>query len=121
MDNQITVLPDGSAFATASWPLPRDHWLYAPRGEWDSARDEYAECPLPILTNAQRQAVTAAARYAIRGATMCGQDQDFDPDALVLNLCYALCGPAGGALLPADAAMVDEGGDKRASDWPQGA
>jgi len=39
----------------------------------------------------------------------------------VLNLCYALCGPAGGALLPADTAMVDEGGDKRASDWPQGA
>ena len=102
MDNQCTVLPDGSAFATASWPLPKDHWLYAPRGEWDNARDEYAECPLPILTNAQRQAVTAAARYAIRGATMCGQEQDFDPDALVQNLCYALCGPAGGATLAAD-------------------
>lgn len=102
MDNQVTVLPDGSAFATASWPLPKDHWLYAPRGEWDNARDEYAECPTPILTNAQRQAVTAAARYAIRGATMCGQDEDFDPDALVLNLCYALCGPAGGATLPTD-------------------
>ena len=121
MDNQVTVLPDGSAFATASWPLPKDHWLYAPRGEWDSARDEYAECPTPILTNAQRQAVTAAARYAIRGATIRGQDEDFDPDALVLNLCYALCGPAGGALLPVDTAIVDEGGDKRASDWPQGA
>jgi hypothetical protein len=93
-DNTVTVLPDGSAFATASWPLPKDHWLYAPRSEWDSGRDEYAECPLPILTQAQRQAVIAAARYAIRGATMCGQDEDFDPDALVLNLCYALCGPA---------------------------
>ena len=102
MDNTCTVLPDGSAFATASWPLPKDHWLYAPRGEWDSARDEYAECPLPILTNAQRQAVTAAARYAIRCATMCGQDQDFDPDAMVLNMAYALCGLAGGALLAAN-------------------
>jgi hypothetical protein len=98
-DPTCTVLPDGSAFAVASWPLPKDHWLYAPRGEWDSARDEYAECPPPILTRAQAQAVTAAARYAIRGATMCGQEQDFDPDALVLNLCYALCGPAGGAAL----------------------
>ncbi len=29
MDNQVTVLPDGSAFATASWPLPKTHWLYA--------------------------------------------------------------------------------------------
>ena len=102
MSETCTVLPDGSAFATASWPLPKDHWLYAPRGEWDSARDEYAECPAPILTRAQVQAVTAAARYAIRGATMCGHDQDFDPDALVQNLCYALCGPACGALLPAD-------------------
>ena len=99
-----TVLPDGSAFSTASFPLPKDHWLYAPRGEWDNERDEYAECPQPILTNAQRDAVRTATRYAIRGATMCGQDQDFDPDALVLNVCYALCGPANGAVLPADAA-----------------
>ena len=104
MSETCTVLPDGSAFATASWPLPKDHWLYAPRGEWDNERDEYAECQRPIMTNAQRDAVIAAARYAIRGATMCGQVQDFDPDALALNLAYALCGPACGALLPADAA-----------------
>lgn len=103
MDDGVTVLPDGSAFAVASWPLPKDHWLYAPRGAWDSVRDDFADLPRPILTNAQREAVRTAARYAIRGATMCGQDMDFDPDALVLNLCYALCGPAGGALLPADA------------------
>ena len=94
-----TVLPDGSAFAVASFPLPKDHWLYAPSGDWDNDRDEYAECPEPILANALRAYVTAAARYAIRGATMCGQETDFDPDALVLNVCYALCGPAGGAAL----------------------
>ena len=92
-DNSVTILPDGSAFATASWPLPKDHWLYAPRSEWDSERDEFAECPRPILTNAQRDAVVAAVRYAVRGATMCGQEPDFDPDALVLNAVYALCGP----------------------------
>lgn len=98
MNDEVTVLPDGSAFVMASWPLPKDHWLYAPRGEWDNTRGEYAECPAPILTNAQRQIVAAAARYAIRGATMCGQEQDFDPDALVQNMVYALCGPAGSAL-----------------------
>jgi hypothetical protein len=92
-DNTVNIPPDGSALALASYPLPKDHWLYAPRGEWDNERDEYAECPRPILTGEQRQAVIAAARYAIRGATMCGQDEDFDPDALVQNLCYALCGP----------------------------
>ena len=93
MSNDCTVLPDGSAFAVASWPLPKDHWLFAPRGEWDSERDEYAECPRPILKEADVQAVIAAARYAIRGATSCGQDTDFDPDALALNMAYALCGP----------------------------
>jgi hypothetical protein len=98
-----TILPDGSAFATASWPLPKDHWLYAPRGEWDSVRDEYSECPAPILNNSHAQAVRAAVKYAVRGATMCGQDMDFDPDAMVQNSVYALCGPANAAVLPVDA------------------
>lgn len=92
MNSDVTILPDGSAFSVASSPLPQTHWLYAPLAEWDTERDESAECPLPILTNEQREAVVAAARYAIRGATMRGQEMDFDPDALVLNLCYALCG-----------------------------
>ena len=93
-DKDVTILPDGSAFSVMSFQLPKDHWLYAPRGEWDAERDEFAECPLPILTHAQRNDVIAAARYAIRGATMCGKEADFDPDAMVLNLVYALCGPA---------------------------
>jgi hypothetical protein len=97
------ILPDGSAVALASLPLPKDHWLYAPRGEWDNERDDFAELPRPILNNSHRAAVIAAIRYAIRGATMCGQDPDFDPDALVQNACYALCGPANGAVLPCDA------------------
>lgn len=91
--SDATVLPDGSAFAVGSLPLPKDHWLYAPRGEWDNERDEYAECPRPILTHESRGAVVAAVRYAIRGATMCGKENDFDPDAMVLNAVYALCGP----------------------------
>lgn len=94
--NDTTVLPDGSAFFTASLPLPKGHWLYEPRCEaWDSARDTTADAPHPILTHRQRSAVTNAIRYAIRGATMNGADMDFDPDALVQNAVYALCGPFG--------------------------
>jgi len=92
--NDVTVLPDGSAFFTASFPLPKDHWLYAPAcTEWDSSREECADCPYPIIGNTEREKVKAALKWAIRGATMRGQDMDFDPDALVLNAAYALCGP----------------------------
>lgn len=91
-----TKLPDGSGFAVASLPLPHDHWLYEGRSaEWDCERDTSADTPHPILTHAHRDAVVAAVRYAVRGATMCGKEADFDPDALVLNAVYALCGPHG--------------------------
>lgn len=93
MKAKVSVLPDGSGFFTGVLPLPKDHWLFAPYSEWDHARDEFEECPLPILADDQRDAVIAAARYAIRGATNCGREPDFDPDALALNVAYALCGP----------------------------
>lgn len=87
-------LPDGSAFFTASLPLPKDHWIFQPRcQDWDDARDDYADKPQPILSHEQRDHVIAAIRYAIRGATNCGADMDFDPDALVQNAVVALCGP----------------------------
>lgn len=97
------ILPDGSAFAVLSLPLPADHWLYAERTYSKTDQVEPDELPLPILTHAQRGAVVAAVRYAVRGATMCGKEPDFDPDALVQNAVYALCGPFG----------VDE----QANDW----
>lgn len=97
--NNENLLPDGSAFFVASFPLPKDHWLYAPRcSEWDEARDTIADQPLPILTHRQQHAVINAGRYALRAATMCGQEQDFDPDALIQNLVVALCGPCAGPL-----------------------
>lgn len=53
-----TKLPDGSAFFTASFPLPEDHWIYAPRADgWDSERDCSPDLPLPILGEAHRDAV----------------------------------------------------------------
>ena len=90
----MVELPDGSGFCVLSLPLPQDHWLYAPSCvEWDDKRDTSADTPHPILDNSQRNAVIAAVRYALRGATMNGKELDFDPDALVLNAAYALCGP----------------------------
>lgn len=102
MDNDVTVLPDGSAFAVGSFPLPKDHWLYAPR-QYMPGHDEPVELPTPVLTHADRDRVVAAIRYAVRGATMCGTDPDFDPDALVQNAVYALCGPYGRATPRPDA------------------
>lgn len=104
------ILPDGSAFGVMSFPLPKDHWLYAPR-EYAPGAEEPLELPAAILTHAQRDTVVAAVRYAVRGATMRGQEMDFDPDALVQNAVYALCGPYGRAQCtpsPADSTPLSQ-------------
>lgn len=111
LPESATVLPDGSAFAIASFPLPADHWLYAPR-EYRDGEDDPIELPAPILNHRDHgDAVRAAIRYAVRSATMCGKEEDFDPDALVQNAMYALCGPFGAAALQSQPAA--EG----VSDW----
>lgn len=92
-DISVPVLPDGSSFFTGSFPLPDDHWLYAPPCEsWDEARDCVADRPIPFLTHNDRQKIINAVQYAIRAATNRGQIQDFDPDALVQNAVVAICG-----------------------------
>ena len=88
----VMILPDGSAFGVMSFPLPDDHWLCVPN-EYRDGEYEPIDLPKPILTHELRDAVVAAVRYAVRGATMRGQETDFDPDALVQNAVYALCGP----------------------------
>lgn len=88
-------LPDGSGVAFGSMPLPKDHWLTAPACElWDLIRGEMSDCPVPILTRELESRVKEAARYAVRAATRCGKEMDFDPDAMVQDIVYALCGPA---------------------------
>lgn len=89
----VTILPDGSAFFTASLLLPKNHWLYAER-VYEKGAEDPIELGRPILSNDKRDAVKSAIRYAIRSATNCGKEKDFDPDALVLNAAYALCGSA---------------------------
>ena len=89
-------LPDGSSFGVMSLSLPEDHWLFI-ETEWDDERDERSDCPLHIFPRVGfEEYFRDAARYAIRASTMNGQDTDFDPDAMVLNFIYAVCGPVKG-------------------------
>lgn len=65
-----------------SFPLPKNHWLYA---EHDNVYPE--SDPEKKLS---REAVVAAAKYAIRASTYNGKDLDFDPDAMVQNFLCAM-------------------------------
>lgn len=85
-----TILPDGSAFTTVSYPLPAEHWLYA---------DAVNEPPMGMRTGTDdprrvdlAEQIRAAGRYAVRCATMNGKEPDFDPDALVQQLVVGLLG-----------------------------
>ena len=84
-------LPDGSGFATASFPLRSDHWLYA--GEWT----EPPPMPFRMGTADPRREqfnamVRAAGRYAVRAATTRGKSDDFDPDAMGEKLIIGMPG-----------------------------
>lgn len=91
--NDLTVLPDGSAFGMISLPLPDDHWLYA------EPESGYEEPPAPIRMGTDdpdrqkmEEMLTQAGRYAVRSATANGAFDDFDPDALVTNLIIGMLG-----------------------------
>ncbi|MFC3228807.1 hypothetical protein ACFOGJ_16300 [Marinibaculum pumilum] len=88
---EVLILPDGSAAATLSTPLPKDHWLYANEG--------YSPPPMPFRCGTDNprhhdlaDMICAAARYAIRGATMNGKAEDIDPDAMVQNFVVGMLG-----------------------------
>lgn len=88
-------LPDGSALFLMSFPLPPDHWLTQPRVYATESSFDTVDKPTPILWRAiHEHNVRAAAKWAIRVSTDCGREMDFDPDALVMNFVYAICGPA---------------------------
>lgn len=88
-DGSVAILPDGTAVFCASYPLPKDHWLYA---------DHPNVPPMPLRVglgeerSAKAEEIRAAARYAIRAATMNGKEQDFDPDAMVQNFIVGMLG-----------------------------
>jgi hypothetical protein len=91
-NSQPTVLPDGSAFAVVSFPLPPDHWSRIP-GE---------NVPPVVLSTARhldastrqwwRDRITDAARYAYRCASFNGRVGDIDPDALIMQLVVGFIG-----------------------------
>ena len=92
----VTVLPDGTGFATLSTPLREDHWLY----ETDALAPGYSgPSPMPMAGNCHdplrlilQDHLQVAARYGVRSATSCGREDDFDPDALVRNVEIGLFG-----------------------------
>lgn len=92
--SQSVELPDGSGVAFGKFPLPREHWLY-------DANEYPGPDPIPMLATQTlsiehardlREQIQVRLRHAIRGATLCGNDMDFDPDALVQNAVAALMG-----------------------------
>lgn len=85
----VTRLPDGSGVLTASFPLPKDHWLYGPH-EFESPWT--LKGGLPADRREAANAIWNAAKWAIQGATMNGKAMDFDPDALCQNLVVGLLG-----------------------------
>lgn len=89
-DETVTILPDGSAYAVMTSPLPPGHWLTA-------AGDSVPPMVMRMGTSDPRRAdmktkVSAAARYAIRATTANGTVMDFSPDAMVLNFVVAMLG-----------------------------
>jgi hypothetical protein len=83
------ALPDGSGAAVMSMPLPSGHWL-------TSDHANVPPMPWRIGTGRERDAmasnIQAAARYAVRAATLNGSENDFDPDAMVQNFLVGMLG-----------------------------
>ena len=87
--DDVVVLPDGSGFATASFPLPQNHWSIQPGLNVPPMSFRMIECP---QRREMAEKVRAAIRYAYRAATMNGKETDLDPDALVQNAIVGLLG-----------------------------
>lgn len=117
--DEMGILPDGSGFATASFPLSKTHWIYGdPKCERFVCEHEgkaitHEPPPMPFRMGARDHAVVAiqdgsmppimtrsefadkiriAGRYAIRASTMKGREMDFDPDAMLQNLVVGFLG-----------------------------
>ncbi len=87
---QSAILPDGSAFFTASDPLPEDHWIYQ---QIEAVPKPMIDTSDPKTRERVEDQIWIAARYAVRASTMNGRETDFDPDAMVQNMVVGLVGP----------------------------
>ncbi len=74
-----------------SFDLPKDHWIY-------NGGERFTVPPMPyrmgksLERKVWEERLREAGRYAVKAATMCGQDDDFDPDALIQNLIVGFLG-----------------------------
>lgn len=89
MTNDTTVLPDGSAFATGSMPLPKDHWIYKETGEPPTLLRCGTDDP---KRKELKKAIQEGVQYAIKGASANGSLEDMDPDAIVQNAVVGIIG-----------------------------
>lgn len=71
------------ACATASFPLPKDHWIYAEPVEPEPTSGITSKDQL-------REKIREAIRYAIQVCTSNGKDMDFDPDAMCMGVDHVL-------------------------------
>ena len=69
------------ACATASFPLPDDHWIYSEPVEPSPVSDTESE-----LSQELRLKVREALKYTIQVCTSRGKNTDFDPDAMWMTL-----------------------------------
>lgn len=108
----VGILPDGSGYATVSMPLSKDHWLYKTPDALNvppmpfrcgtdapnlifNAPDGTPESDRVVICTTRKnlqEGLREAAKYALRSATMNGQEMDFDPDAVVQNLLVGFLG-----------------------------
>ena len=91
--SETTILPDGSAFSIMALPLPKDHWIYHKGDDGFSLPPPMGfrmiDCP---QRKAMADKIRDAVKYAVRGATMHGEEFDFDPDALMQLMVVGMLG-----------------------------
>lgn len=80
--HKLPILPDGSSFFTASFPLPKNHWVYEDKENVPPAPFRYGT---DTIGSIDRKSLVEVAKYAIRTSTMNGKEMDFDPDAMIQN------------------------------------
>ena len=87
---EFSALPNGEdCFATASFPLPKDHLLTVKGSNTPPMVMRMGAGP---ERDEMVQKIWAAGKYAVRAATMNGREDDFDPDALCQNLVVGMLG-----------------------------
>lgn len=93
--DEVGMYPDGeSGFATMSFPLPKDHWIYT------TTEDGFTPpAPWPMLVGGHTvvrayldEVLREGIRYGVKCATRCGREDDFDPDVIVSQARNGLLG-----------------------------